>query len=151
WVTSGTSISYSAGNVGIGTTTPTAALHVNGQVKVNGANALELGGESGGEEPKAGKFGYQLFTPDARDIVGAGTGANRKVRFWAEGGTSFSGAVAATSFVGDGSGLTDVPSLWNHFASDISYIDGNVGIGTSTPTARLHVNGEVKVDGANAL
>src|SRR5262249_21929037 len=117
-------ISYIDGNVGIGTSTPTARLHVNGEVKVDGANALELGADVIGKEPNAGKLGYQLFTPDALDIVGAGTGANRTVKFWAEGGTSFNGGATIT---------------------------GNVGIGTATPMAALHVDGEIKVNGANAL
>ena len=40
----------------------------------------------------AGKIGYQTFTTDALDIVGAGTdGKNRKIKLWAEGGTALSG------------------------------------------------------------
>src|SRR5256885_7416977 len=39
-----------------------------------------------GKEGNAGKIGYQTFTPDALDIVGAGTaGTNRKIKLWAEG------------------------------------------------------------------
>lgn len=36
WVTSGANVYYSAGNVGIGTTTPSAALDVNGNINVSG-------------------------------------------------------------------------------------------------------------------
>jgi hypothetical protein len=42
------------------------------------------------------------------------------------------GTVKATYFVGDGSGLTNVPDLWTKSDTDIYYNDGNVGIGTST-------------------
>ena len=47
-----------------------------------------------GKEINAGKIGYQVFTPDALDIVGAGTAGNtRKIRFWNEGGASFAGPI----------------------------------------------------------
>jgi hypothetical protein len=81
-------------------------------VGITGANTLEFGVGVSGKEGNAGKIGYQTFTPGALDIVGAGTGANRKVQIYAESGLSVSGplnvngAVTATSFSGSGSGLT---------------------------------------------
>jgi len=84
------------GNVGIGLTNPAALLHVNGGVKVNGANLLEFGASVAGKEANAGKIGYQTFTPGALDIVGAGTNAtNRAIKFWAEGGSTFTGEITA--------------------------------------------------------
>ncbi len=52
-----------------------------------------------------------------------------------------SGTVSATSFVGDGTGLTGVDSLWNESSSDIYYNSGNVGIGITIPNSLLHVEG----------
>ncbi len=81
------------GNVGIGTGAPSAKLHLTGNMKIDGANSLELGAGLT-KEVSAGKIGYQIFSPDAVDIVGAGTtGLNRKIKFWNEGGAFFAGKV----------------------------------------------------------
>ena len=92
WSLNGSDIyNNAAGNVGIGTTTPTAKLHVAGDVKINNNNPIEFGADVT-KELNAGKIGYQTFTPGAMDIVGAGTtGTNRKIKFWNEGGAEFTG------------------------------------------------------------
>lgn len=58
------------------------------------------------------------------------------------------GTVQATSFVGNGSGLTDIPGLtqWADVSDGISYSGGNVGIGTSSPEARLVIQ-DASIDG----
>ncbi|MEO7445288.1 MAG: hypothetical protein ABIT96_12215 [Ferruginibacter sp.] len=81
------------GNVGVGTGAPTAKLHLAGNMKIDGTNSLEFGAGLT-KEVSAGKIGYQIFSPDALDIVGAGaTGFVRKIKFWSEGGAFFSGKV----------------------------------------------------------
>jgi hypothetical protein len=63
------------------------------------------------------------------------------------------GTVKAASFIGDGSQLTGITvgsSQWSNVESGPSgvyYNQGNVGIGTSNPEARLDVNGILKVAG----
>jgi hypothetical protein len=80
------------GSVGIGTSTPQSTLEVNGSAAIRGAYTLELGAGVSGKEGSAGRIGYQTFTADALDIVGAGTAAdNRKIKFWNEGGAAFVG------------------------------------------------------------
>ena len=75
--------------VGIGRT---ANLHVNGRLKIASTNDIEFGTDVA-KEANAGKIAYQQFS-DALDIVGAGTtGTNRKIKFWNEGGASFTGNV----------------------------------------------------------
>ncbi len=82
------------GRVGIGTTVPTATLAVNGTASLSSTNTLEFGAGVAGKEINAGKIGYQTFSPNGLDIVGAGTtGTNRRVNFFAEGGTTFNGRI----------------------------------------------------------
>jgi hypothetical protein len=123
----------SAQNVGIGIT-PTAKLHVNGTLKIEGTNNLELGGGVAGKEVNAGKIGYNTFGTGGLEIVGAGTNAaNRKVYFFAESGTSFNGPIFASgsSSISDlsvGGRLTTVPTGANHMLP-VCYgtVDGNTG------------------------
>lgn len=74
------------------------------------------------KEASAGRIGYQTFTSDALDIVGAGTAvANRKIKLWAEGGAlvngtlRVNGATAPAVFnleaVMDPSGPRDIANL----------------------------------------
>jgi hypothetical protein len=51
------------------------------------------------------------------------------------------GTVKATAFVGDGSGLTNIPGVTGFTVLG----NGNVGIGNTSPTARLDVNGGVRI------
>jgi hypothetical protein len=82
------------GSVGIGVASPAATLHINGGMRINGGNTLEFGSGVAGKEASAGKIGYQAFTGDALDIVGAGTtGGNRKVKIWSEGGATIAGSL----------------------------------------------------------
>jgi hypothetical protein len=91
------------GNVGIGTINPLEKFHVNGNIRSNGLNILgtntiELGVGIVGKEVNAGKIGYALFSPLSLDITGAGTPTiPRKIRLWAEGGTTFEGPLNVTN------------------------------------------------------
>jgi len=81
------------GNVGIGVADPLSLLHINGNVKINGNSFLEFG-QGLSKEINAGKIGYSLFTPQTLDIVGAGSNTQpRRIRFWAEDATEFTGNV----------------------------------------------------------
>ena len=84
----------SSGNVGIGTTTPTAPLDVNGGVKIEGNNTLEFGAGIVGKAINAGKIGYGTFSNgESLDIVGAGASGNALIKIFAEKGTQFFGGI----------------------------------------------------------
>ncbi len=81
------------GNVGIGTINPSERLQVAGNIAVENSGAIEVGHGLSEKEVNAGKIAYQKFS-EGLDIVGAGTtNTNRKITFFAEGGSNFTGSV----------------------------------------------------------
>jgi hypothetical protein len=117
------------GSVGINTSGhyPEAGLDVNGTtlfrnlVDVMSNNVVQFGIGLPGQEQNAGVIGYEVFTGDSLDIVGAGTtNTNRKIQFWAEGGANFDGPVGING-----------NASFNQF----------VGIGTTSPLVPLDVFG----------
>ena len=96
------SVTQVAGNSTLGTTT-IFNLTVAGPTNVSGNNVMQFGAGVPGKEPNAGKIGYQVFTHNALDIVGAGTGgSDRRLKVWAEGGTEFTGNVSTTGTISAG-------------------------------------------------
>ena len=102
--------------------TPSAndGLDVSGNIGIHGSSTLELGQGIAGQDPNAGKIGYESLSTFALDIVGAGTSSsNRRIKLWGEGGTSTTGPVGVEidtpcttldvnggAFFGAGSALT---------------------------------------------
>nr|MBK9652411.1 DUF1566 domain-containing protein [Bacteroidota bacterium] len=101
-----------AGNVGIGTTLPTAKLHVAGNIKAFNSGALQLEGGQGNATE---------WTISRQDGVGF---SYMHIRY---------------------SGTTG-QNATNGAVMSIKH-DGNVGIGTPTPGAKLEVAGQVKITG----
>ncbi len=115
------SISAAAQNVGIGTLSPADLLDVNGNARainlhIPNSGSIDLGYGIAGKEQNAGRIGYALFTSNAIDIVGGGTGSNnRRIRFWSEGGSIFTGGAS---------------------------FNGNIAVGTANNThAKLEIHG----------
>lgn len=85
------------------------------------------------------------ITTEATPFVGIGT-TNPTVKLEVIGNTNIVGTLDASSFTLNGSPLVDAAVERWKFATnniDIYKIDGNVGIGTSTLTEKLTINGNV--------
>lgn len=95
--TSGNALNVSGGisasNLTVAALT-TSNLTVKAATAIQGANVVEFGAGVAGKDVNAGKIGYGTFSPGKLDIVGAGTGNNRTIKMWAEGGTSFTGDIS---------------------------------------------------------
>ncbi|MEO8434286.1 MAG: hypothetical protein ABI596_05280 [Pyrinomonadaceae bacterium] len=111
-----------AGNVGIGTTAPGARLHINGAEE-----GIRIQGPATGDSNQA----YLAFADSAGTRMGyVGDGSNGDKN------------VFLSSDLGD--------VVLNTAAGRIVTVtsNGNVGIGTTTPQARLDVRGDVKLGGS---
>ncbi len=130
-VSTGGSSAYFAGNVGIGISAPSSLLHVNGASFLNGATVIGTEGVSGND------FGLTLnggltgstnitFVFEVADTGATGlAGKNLLIR-----GTSGASDIAFAP----SSGLAANPSL-------VLKGNGNIGVGTTSPGARLSVAG----------
>ncbi|MCE2863246.1 MAG: tail fiber domain-containing protein [Opitutaceae bacterium] len=118
------------GNVGIGTSTPSAKLHVVGNARIEGSVYGSTALQSGGPVTTHTQGAYLEWNKDGTGYTSLlnqkGSGA---------GGMSFGEVDTANT-------------VTERMRIDSS---GNVGIGTSTPGAKLHVAGGVKIDAANTI
>lgn len=130
WTTSGSNVyKTTAGNVGIGTTTPQTSLHL-------------LGGPP--------SFTFQHINRTASDPVIAALFSFRDSGYneYAWFGDGSSGANAISLYAGPTHGL-------NLYSGGVEILSspagaGNVGIGISNPTAKLHVGGNIVATGSVA-
>jgi hypothetical protein len=108
-------------------------IRARGGVKLTSGTSLELGVGFSGKEVNAGKIGYALFAPNVLDIVGAGTThLNRKVRIWAEGGTTFAGDIIGEGYA---SIVTDA------FVGRDLYVGSNAAVTGALSCNTLYVSG----------
>lgn len=167
WADFGSGISYTSGNVGIGTMYPTAMLEIyGGQIKITGgspgvgkvltsdANGLAswqnpAGGLSGSGTANyltkwtAGSMQTNSIIVDDGLRVGIGTGSPQ-TRFHVNVATNQNIGFSSTSGEARISAFNDAASAQIPLrleASEFNLLNGNVGIGTAAPGARLHVSG----------
>lgn len=182
WIFSGANISYSAGNVGIGTSSPTAPLSfpssIGAKISLFGdatsryglgiaANQQQYFTDNAVSDHVFGYFSGSSFTERAR-ITGAGRGLFASEVVITDGGVRKGGTAVSTSDLGlyslaSGSWLrlvsNNAPIRFftngvqgaaftpaNNSAVMSIGTEGNVGIGTDSPQAKLDVAGRARVD-----
>jgi len=116
------------GSVVVGTDTPPLSLphkfFVNGSI--GATQGIELGMDPGyKKDANAGFIGYNTASPDALDVMGAGqTASGRKIKFWADAGSSFNGNVS-----------TDADLLVKGSAT----VSGNMNVGNQVNTNTANI------------
>jgi len=118
----------SGNNVGIGTTNPLQKLHVEGTTRINGSDGtiISLTPSSGA----SGVIRCDMTATGGTSMVLTGGGTNLQVHQANGNMRIFSSAGGASSDIIFG-------------VTSTSEVLGNVGIGTTNPQAKLHVNGDI--------
>ena len=142
WTTSGADIYFNAGNVGIGTTTPSAILDV---VKNQNANTfIRIANNDSGLTGKA------FFLADnGANVVRLqqnGTGFGTYGASLAGEGLLYSTSPAMTLMSDNANGVLKFATGGFNEKMRID-ANGNVGIGITSPTFKLHIAGDARVNG----
>ncbi|HYW68700.1 MAG TPA: hypothetical protein VE960_03775, partial [bacterium] len=151
WGISGDNVYKMTGNVGIGLSGPSVPLDVRATeyVAIRGASIGDAGtfygvmGEGTGDGTVYGVIGNGVGTGSVYGVAGFADGVGVHGR---HNGTGVRGSLG-TEFYGvhgDAMGQSDA---WAGYFHGKAYVSDTLGVGTETPTARLDVNGTVKMLG----
>ncbi|WP_409479479.1 tail fiber domain-containing protein [Pseudobdellovibrio sp. HCB154] len=135
WTTSGANIFYNAGNVGVGVTNPSAKLEVIGDVGIL-ASSTEAEGVKFHTTFSNNETSSRMVLAERQDNAYGWSFVTAGVANPVLGGTTLTGLPAGTFSIVRHSG-----SAVGAAALTINRETGNVGIGTTTPSAKLEVVG----------
>jgi FG-GAP repeat/PKD domain/Chaperone of endosialidase len=156
WTTSGSNISYNSGNIGIGTTNPDSLIHLAGP---SGVAAITFNTPGPGNQ----RFRFQTV-PGIPNWGGLSINGNYAYPTgWMLDDTASNGWFfkldtrgANTANASNGLWLFRIPPGANPHTDESpvfgvtngqAYFAGNLGIGTTSPTSKLHVIGDAKLTG----
>ncbi len=128
----------SAGNLGIGTTAPASRLHI-----VDGSGAVRIETTTADATTKFGRFVIGHYTNSEEPVMGfhaQSAGTENWVNIG--GGSTIFNTANFLSFYTAANNTTLMGTERMRIVSN-----GNIGIGTSSPTAKLDVNGTVQIAG----
>ncbi len=153
WVSSGSTIHYNNGNVGIGTTSPNSKLHVGYSVVNDAVNTLASFGYSTLQNRSINIQSIGNFSTNDQYILLSGTLGSGSVV-----GTPTLTSAFAPSFglEANNTGMSLITANWGTDMAPVRALTvaptGNVGIGTSSPTQKLQVqDGKILATGAGGF
>jgi hypothetical protein len=129
------------GYVGIGNNNPTERLHVDGNIIANILTGSELRINTNVIYANSTNVGIGTTTPSYKlDVNGSIKGDTLAVT----NGITANGITCTTLNVNGTSITGGATSQWTTSGTNIFYNSGNIGIGTSFPSEKLYVNGNIR-------